>query len=171
MKKYRKIIPVILIAYPMMAGCAQQGGQTPQEQAASSCTAFGPKTTTGAVAGALLGSLIGGLQGGGKGALIGAASGAVVGGLAGKALDHNDCTIAQAALRQMDNAKVGAPIVWNNPSTGNSGVFVATSAPTQSANGQICRNYTRQATIGGTASGLENGVTCRNADGDWVAIA
>jgi surface antigen len=173
MRKISTTLASIAIMSNLLTGCAQgpKANATPQEAAATSCTAFGPKTQTGAVAGALVGALIGGLKGGGKGALIGGAAGAAAGGLAGKVMDHNDCQAAQVAMKQMETARIGAPIAWNNPSTGNSGVFVPTSASATSANGQVCRNYSRQAVVGGQASGTEQGVTCRNADGDWVAVS
>lgn len=173
MRKVSTALAGIAVISNLLAGCAQapKANATPQEQAEASCAAFGPKTQTGALLGALAGALIGGIKGGGKGALIGGASGAAAGGLVGKIMDHNDCQAAQVAMRQMETAKIGAPIAWNNPTTGNSGVFVPTTAPAPSANGQVCRNYTRQAIVSGQASGVEQGVTCRDANGDWVAVS
>jgi surface antigen len=172
MRKLGYSLASLALAGGVLSGCAAQGQQTAQQQAASSCQAFGPKTAGGAAIGGIIGALAGAALGKGKGGnvLMGAAAGAVAGGLVGKGLDSRDCETARVAIRQMDTARTGSQIAWVNPDTGNRGTFTPTSE-IQVQNGRQCRSYTRQATIGGTTSAAESGITCRTPDGDWEAVS
>jgi surface antigen len=121
----------------------------------------------GGVAGAAAGSEIGGH---GTGQIVGIAGGAILGAMAGsaigKALDEHDrMMLAQAQQQSFEYSRSGERTVWNNPDTGHNG-YVVPQPAYQNDNGQYCREYTQEITVGGkTEEGY--GTACRQPDGSW----
>lgn len=138
----------------------------------------GPKQTAGAAVGAVGGAVLGGLAGnalggGGKnavaigaGAALGGIAGLLAGSAAGESLDKADRLYAERSWNSAMTAPLGQEIVWDNPSTGNSGYSVANRQGTLPTTGQTCREYTTKVKVGGTSETLV-GTACRNADGTW----
>ena len=128
-----------------------------------------PKAVLGSIAGAALGVGIVAIAGGTPGSMAAAgAAGALLGGYVGKKLDDRDKRLAaQAAQEAFEHAKTGESREWTNPDSGNSGRVTPTQTY-QIANGQYCRRYTQEMTIGGEQHET-HGTACRNADGIWVA--
>ncbi len=152
-----------------LTGCVvPPGGNSPSAQMEASCRVFGSKNQVGgAVLGTLLGAGLGALAGGSKGAMIGAGAGLVGGGLIGTAMDHRDCEIAQAALKQsLMNPNSPSTVPWTSP-TNNSGLFNLQAPKTNPKTGQICREYTSTVNKSDGTSEQGTGVTCRNSNGDW----
>jgi len=101
-------------------------------------------------------------MGGGKGAGIGT----LVGGAIGNRLDEKDKEMAtQAAHQAFENNHTGAPSSWQNPDTGASGSITPTRTY-QIENGQYCREYTQDITVGGEKH-QTYGTACRQSDGSW----
>ena len=126
-----------------------------------------PKAVLGTVMGAAAGVAIVAIAGGSPGSMAAAgAAGALFGGFVGKKLDDRDKRMAaQAAQDAFENGRTGEVRVWNNPDSGNSGSITPTKTY-QIANGQYCRRYTQEITIGGEKHET-HGTACRNADGVW----
>jgi surface antigen len=117
----------------------------------------------GGVAGGALGSTIG--QGTGKTVAIvgGTILGAIVGGSIGRSMDQADMTCVGQAL---EHAPSGRPIQWS----GNGGQYIVKPMNAfQDPNGQYCREYTTQGTIGGRPRTLW-GTACRMPDGSWQKV-
>jgi surface antigen len=173
MRKIVSGVCVVALVAPMLAGCAPPGSG-PQAAADATCRVFGGQNqVVGAAAGTLLGAALGAALGGGKGAAIGAGSGLVAGGLFGSAIDHRDCEIAQAALRQSlaesmaSNANTNSQVTWRDPATNNSGLFNVQPAHTDPQSGRICRAYNSTITKSDGTTSQGTGTTCRDANGDW----
>ncbi len=105
----RSLIPVLLIAGALLAGCAQNPYTGENRQAATGAT-------IGAGAGALLGNLVAGSGNRTGGTLIGAAVGATVGGLVGHQMDQQEAELRQQMAntgvevqRQGDTIRLQAP--------------------------------------------------------------
>ncbi len=172
----RLLLGVILVMPVPLGGCAQQYA-TPQQAAADSCSALGPRALSGALiggaAGAGTGALIGGLAGhSGTDALIGAGIGLGVGLLAGGIVGHNldqrDCAVAQNALQQIGDVPTGQQVPWTDPATGNKGDFTPTAAVYTDPSGQICRPISADYYISGHQPVVgETGNVCRDSHGDW----
>ena len=126
-----------------------------------------PKAVLGTIAGAAIGVGAVAIGGGTPGSMAAAgAAGAIIGGYVGKKLDDRDKRLAaQAAQEAFENGRTGEARVWNNPDSGNSGSITPTQTY-QIANGQYCRRYTQEMTIGGEKH-EDHGTACRNADGVW----
>lgn len=126
-------------------------------------------TLLGAGAGAVAGSAV--THGKGKiwGGVIGGLLGAGIGHEIGASLDRADMTYySRAQQRALETAPAGQALPWQNPQSGHSGVIVP-QAPYQSSNGQYCREFQNQITVGGkTASGY--GTACRQPDGSWQIV-
>ncbi len=161
-----------------MAGCAPAQYGSPQEAAANACSALGPKALSGALVGGLGGAAggaaIGAAAGRGRGAAIGAGVGllaGVIGGLAvGNNLDQRDCYQARIALAQMAQSPAGVPVGWQSP-TGSYGRYTPIAAAYQAPGGQLCRRFAQDVVIAGRAPVQEQGVVCRDANGDWQRTA
>ena len=124
-------------------------------------------------------AILGGMGGGAAGGLIAAAAGAnpaliafsvlaggLVGGAIGNRLDEKDKEMAtQAAHQAFENNHTGAPSTWQNPDTGASGSITPTRTY-QIENGQYCREYTQDITVGGEKH-QTYGTACRQPDGSW----
>ncbi len=128
-----------------------------------------PKAVLGTIVGAAAGVAIVAVAGGTPGSMAAAgAAGGLLGGYVGKKLDDRDKRLAaQAAQQAFEHARTGESREWTNPDSGNSGVVTPTQTY-QIANGQYCRRYTQEMTIGGEQHET-HGTACRNADGIWVA--
>ncbi len=147
----------LLLVVVMVMGCA-----TAQEGAKSN-----PKAVLGAVIGAGAGGLIAAAAGGNAGTIVAAAAaGGVIGGAIGHHLDKKDKQLAaQAANQAFETSRSGQPSAWNNPDSGNSGSVTPTKTY-QLANGQYCREYRQDVTIGGEQH-QAYGTACRQPDGTW----
>jgi surface antigen len=125
----------------------------------------------GGVAGAAAGSEIGGH---GTGKIVGIAGGAILGAMAGsaigKALDEHDrLMLAQAQQQSFEYSRSGERTTWQNPDSGHSG-YVVPKPAYQNDNGQYCREYTQEITVGGkTEEGY--GTACRQPDGSWKIVS
>jgi surface antigen len=155
-----------------LAGCAQNHGAGGGTQIGDSCGDLGWGRVVGGLGGAVGGGYLGSRwQGAGRSTqttatIAGTALGALAGVMLGGNVDDNDCNRAQQARTQaLTSAPVGQPIVWNNPSTGNQGTFVATRDGT-AANGAYCREYQQTIVVGGEQK-QAFGTACRQPDGSW----
>lgn len=174
----RVMLTIISSAVAVMpfGGCATGGAhsQEPAQQAEASCPFFSSKMLQGAVIGGAAGGAVAAGTSKNKSTsdiLTGIFVGAAAGGLVGKMLDKKDCDNARLAMQQMGGARVGAPIAWRNPESGNSGTFVATSPTAASASGQLCRSYRQTLVLRDGKSKEQEGTTCRDANGDWHPVA
>ncbi len=169
---------IAVLAMVSITGCANQQYATPEEAVRNACSSLGPKATSGAVigaaAGAAGGGLIGAAAGNTKGALIGLGVGAVLGAIAGVAaghhLDQQDCAQAQIALQQMQNLPTGESVAWSSP-TGSHGSITAFSDDYQ-VGGRVCRRIRSDIYLQGHEPVYgDEGVTCRDANGDWARVS
>ncbi len=157
-------------------GCAPQYG-TPQEAAASACSALGPRALSGALIGGLGGAAggaaIGAAAGGGRAAGIGAgvglAAGLLSGLVVGHRLDQNDCARAQFALQQAASAPVGQVAYWSSP-TGSRGAFAPVS-DTFVQDGRFCRRVRSDVQLQGHAPVNDVALACRTSEGDYVRVS
>ena len=126
-----------------------------------------PKAVLGSVGGAVLGAGIAALAHGNPAAIVASAvGGALLGGYVGHRLDDRDKQMdAAAAQRAFENGRTGEAVAWQNPDSGNSGSITPTQTY-QIANGQYCRRYTQDITIGGEQHET-HGTACRQPDGSW----
>jgi surface antigen len=126
-----------------------------------------PKAVLGSVGGAVLGAGIAALAHGNPAAIVASAvGGALLGGYVGHRLDDRDKQMAAAAAqRAFENGRTGEAVAWQNPDSGNSGSITPTQTY-QIANGQYCRRYTQDITIGGEQHETY-GTACREPDGSW----
>ena len=156
MGKYMKMETVIavILATCLMGGCA--GTYT--------------KKDTGLALGALTGGAL--AYGLGKNSsnkeiwtVLGIGLGAMMGSSIGAQLDERDRLLAgrafQATMETVPDYVAGG---WNNPNTGNNGVF--TPVRTFDNYGAICREFTQTIIIGNKPQeGF--GMACRQNDGSW----
>ncbi len=128
-------------------------------------------TAAGAAAGGILGYQLGG------GVIMSslfATAGTVAGGAAGfyatRALLGSDrAAYDRTAQKGLASAEDGKILDWQNPDTGNSGIFRATRS-FYTGNGQYCRQYrTTVAFEKEVQSG--NGMACLKADGEWQVVS
>jgi surface antigen len=150
------ISPLVVLAVAMMSCATTQ--KTYQEN---------PKAVLGAVLGAGAGAAIAAVAGGNPAAIVASAiGGGLVGGYVGKKLDDKDKRMAaEAAARAFEHTRTGESTTWTNPDSGNSGAITPTKTY-QIANGQYCRRYTQEISIGGEQHETF-GTACRRADGTW----
>lgn len=136
-------------------------------------TGSGQKQTAGTVLGAGVGGLAGSQFGKGRGQLAAVTAGALIGAMLGSetgaSLDRADEAYLNRAQTAAHAAPVGEPIVWSNPSSGNTGTVVATREGTAQASGQLCREYRHTVYVGGRAQDAY-GVACREEDGSWTLV-
>ncbi len=115
----------------------------------------------GAVVGGAAGSAIGKGDGKTVATILGALAGYVIGGSIGRTMDEADRACVGQAL---EYGQAGQPVTWTNPDT-DARYTVTPAAPYQD-NGQYCREFTRQAQIGGHTETVR-GTACRAPDGTW----
>jgi len=97
--------------------------------------------------------------------IAGVALGAFLGNEVGASMDRQDAMLAErAAMQALETNKTKQASVWKNPDTGNFGSVYPTN--TFSKNGQPCREFTQEITIGGKVE-TAFGKACRNPDGSW----
>jgi surface antigen len=163
----------IVVVATGLNGCAEMGARaTPAERAQASCPFFSQKMLGAAAGGAAIGAVAGAASGGrnrSQNILLGALIGALVGGSVGKALDHKDCEAARVAMQQMASAPVGTQVAWANPESGNRGTQTPTAEATVDSQGQLCRSYHETVYLKNATERQQDGITCRDANGDWHA--
>lgn len=150
----RRAVAVLVLA-GVLAGC-----QTSQ---------MGTKETVGTLGGAAVGGFIGSRFGGGAGKLVATGLGVLLGGFVGRevgvSLDKADEAHASQAEARALRAKLGEPIRWQNPGTGNSG-SVTPIREGADAGGNVCREFLTVVTIGGKSQNAY-GTACQQSDGSW----
>jgi surface antigen len=118
----------------------------------------------GGTLGGALGGLIGSRFGQGQGKIVAAVGGTILGVFAGqhvaRSIDWADEACAQRAL---EVAETGQPIAWQDP---DAGAYQITPTRTWQSGGAYCREYTAQATVGGSPAQMY-GTACRQPDGTW----
>jgi surface antigen len=129
-----------------------------------------PKTALGGLGGAAVGGLMAAaLGGGGAGIAAGVIGGGLLGGFLGNVLDDRDKE-RQARTTQMalETAPSGRASTWNNPDNGHTGSVTPTRTY-QNAQGQYCREFTQNVSIGGQQH-QAYGTACRQPDGTWKIV-
>ena len=126
----------------------------------------GVGTITGGVVGGLLGSQVGGGTGAVVATVGGAILGAFLGNSVGRKMDEVDKMKLNAALEKSPS---GHTTSWKNPDNGSM-YAVTPMKTTHNDNGQPCREYSFDATIGGKTKQVY-GTACRDASGAWKAIS
>ena len=137
-------------------GCATSGGE-------SGIT----KEQAGMVIGGVLGGYLARDIGGGKeeetaAIIVGTLAGAAIGGAIGRSMDDVDKLKTGTTL---ETVRTGVSSQWINPDNGNR--YAVTPTQTMITQTGPCRNFTINATIGGTDQ-MVSGVACRQNDGSWL---
>jgi surface antigen len=116
----------------------------------------------GGVVGGLIGSQIG--EGSGRTAaiIIGTMAGSMIGRQIGETMDQNDRVNTALTLNE---ARTGQTTQWVNPDNGN--VYAVTPTRTFETTSGPCREFTIEATVGGTAGQEVYGTACLQPDGSW----
>lgn len=133
-----------------------------------------PLQWAGAAAGAVVGGYAGAHLGGGLGQWAYIAGGTLVGGAGGyevgRILDESDLVFYQSsAQKALASNDYGSTENWENPETGNSGVF-RPSQSFQALNGQTCRHF-RSTVAFADAVETGEGTACHQSDGRWQIIS
>ncbi|MDX2141951.1 MAG: RT0821/Lpp0805 family surface protein [Rhodospirillaceae bacterium] len=152
-------VSVALVAGALtLSGCAADGRADKE--------ALG--TLLGAAAGGWAGSSIG--KGDGKvvATAVGTMLGAAIGNQIGRGLNDVDRMRMRQAEQRAYAAPIGEAIVWNNPSTGNSGTITPTRDGRSTA-GRYCREFQTEITVGGKKENA-HGVACQQPDGSWKIV-
>ncbi|MEJ2343959.1 MAG: RT0821/Lpp0805 family surface protein [Gammaproteobacteria bacterium] len=118
-------------------------------------------SVVGAVVGGAAGSRIGKGNGRVAATVIGAIVGYMVGGTVGRSMDAGDRACVGQAL---EYSAPNQPVAWRNPDSGVD--YRITPRRTYRSDGRYCREFTRQALIGGRTQTVY-GTACRQADGSW----
>jgi surface antigen len=131
------------------------------------------KANIGAVAGALAGGFAGSNVGKGSGKTLaiaaGALGGAYIGNQLGASLDRADqAYYNRTAQSAFETAKTGTSTRWQNPDSGNGGVFTPTKT-FQTQDGNFCREFTQTIMVGGKKQ-EGYGTACRQPDGSWQIV-
>lgn len=172
MKKIETRLAAVLSVALLLPMAGQSiAASNPEQQADGSCVFFSKKAQTGALTGAGIGTaaaLISGKHTSGWQKVGIAALGTAAGAVIGKILDNGDCEAAKTALQKMAESEEGEEIAWSNAESGNKGSMVATSAATTDASGKSCRNYKEKVTLKDGTQSEQNGIVCRDANGDYV---
>lgn len=133
----------------------------------------------GAIVGGVAGGMVGAKFGGGLGETLFTAAGVVIGAgvgyEAGNILYPSDqMAYDENARRALSYASNGTVNQWDNPETGNGGIFTPTNSY-QTADGRSCRDY--RATLALREEGRDTGViahqegtACQQADGSWRSV-
>ena len=155
----RLLVAPALAAILTLSGCANDGQ--------------GGKEVGGTLMGAALGGLIGSQMGSGGGQLAATAAGTLLGGYIGnqigRQLDEEDRQRMRTAQQRAYVAPLNEPIVWNNPSNGNSG-SVTPIRDGRSTAGAYCREFQSEVTVGGQKE-KAHGTACREPDGSWRIVS
>lgn len=131
----------------------------------SACNSPPTREQTGMVIGGVLGGVIGSEIGQGHGrttaTILGTLIGSSIGGSVGRSMDETDRIKTAHAL---ETVRTGVASSWSNPDTGNRYTVVPTKT-IENPSGP-CREYTVDATVGGTKDKVY-GTACRQTDGSW----
>lgn len=153
MKKPHQLLTIALAAAALMT---------------SGCESPSTREQGGMVIGGILGGILGAQVGQGSGrtaaTLLGAMAGTVIGGSVGRSMAETD---RLKTAHTLETVRTGVSSRWINPDTGNSYVVVPTRTFEQS--GAPCRDYTINATIGGSKEQVV-GTACRQPDGRWNVV-
>lgn len=126
---------------------------------------------------ALMGQVLGGIAGAAAGSQVGKGNGQIVaviggtvaglliGGNIGRQMDAADQNCVGQALEQ---GNTGEPVTWNNTDTGGA-YRVIPGAAAADVQGRYCREYTTNASVGGSAQQIV-GKACRQPDGNWQVV-
>lgn len=146
----------VLVLSSALAAC-QQG------------TGMGMKEGAGTLGGAVLGGLAGSQVGGGSGRLwatgAGVLLGAFIGNEIGSSLDKADRAYAANAMTRAHDARLGQPVSWHNPDSGNAGTITAVRDG-RSVSGDYCREYKTTILVDGRQE-TAFGTACQAPDGSW----
>lgn len=164
----RKAGILLLLLILAISGCASDSGSSSQT---GQWISDHEKTLIGGLGAATAGGLLGAAFHLGPAGIIG---GALLGGLAGAAVgDRMDAADkreqAQAAQKALETTPSGKSVAWRNPDTGNNGT-VTPVRTYQSPNGQYCREYQQNITVGGQLH-QAYGTACRQPDGSWKIVS
>lgn len=141
--------------------------------AAMAVSLSGCETTSHAQEGEILGGIIGGIAGAQVGEGRGRTAAIIVGTIAGSMIGrHIGETMDSADRAQTANTltynRTGETTSWINPDNGNS-YEVTPTRTYESATGP-CREFTIDATVGGTAEQEVYGTACLQNDGSWKLV-
>jgi surface antigen len=125
-------------------------------------------TILGGAAGAWAGSSIGKGSGRVVATAVGTMLGATIGNQIGRTMDEVDRMKMREAEQRAYAAPIGETIVWNNPSTGNSGSITPVRDGRSTA-GSYCREFQTEVTVGGKKENA-HGVACQQPDGSWRIV-
>lgn len=122
--------------------------------------------------GQVLGGVVGGVAGSniGKGddrtaaTIVGTIVGAVIGGSLGHSMDVADMACVGQTL---EYGQENSTVAWVNPDT--RAQYQVTPGDSYQLNGDSCREFTRDATIGGRQERIY-GTACRQTDGSWHIV-
>ncbi len=155
----KKIVNLLLVTTTILSLVACQGGGMNKQ---------GGGTLIGGIAGGLLGSQFGGGEGRLVATGVGALAGAMIGGQIGKSMDEYDRQMLQKSSYQaLEYSPSGSTVEWKNPDSGNRGSITPTK--TFKHDGQYCREYQQEVTIGGEKQ-KAYGKACRQKDGQWKIV-
>lgn len=121
---------------------------------------------TGTIVGGLAGGLLGSQIGNGTGQILATVGGAIAGAVVGNAIGHSMDEADQMKFNQtLETGHSNKATTWTNPD--DNATYTVTPKPaTIASNGQPCREYTFNATIGGKTKEVY-GTACRDASGAW----
>jgi len=151
----------------LIAGCAAF--------ALAGCNQGNGQETIGTLLGAALGGWVGSkIDNDGAGGAVAIAAGTFIGGAVGGSIgrkmdDVDRLKAEQARQRALEVGVSGQGEQWYNPDTGNYGTVTPQPAY-QTAEGQYCREYQQEITVGGEQ--VEGyGTACRQPDGSWKIVS
>ena len=123
----------------------------------------------GAVIGGGAGAVLGSQIGKGSGQTVAVIGGTIIGILVGGSIGRTMCQGDQNGVVQaLEHAPDGQAIVWQDPNS-NAEYRVAPLQTVQATEGQYCREYMAQATVGGQKQETY-GLACRQPDGAWKIV-
>lgn len=133
----------------------------------------GCETTSHAQEGEIIGGIIGGIAGAQVGEGRGRTAAIIVGTIAGSMIGrHIGETMDSADRAQTANTltynRTGESTSWVNPDNGN--IYEVTPTRTYESASGPCREFTIDATIGGSADEEVYGTACLQQDGSWKLV-
>ena len=137
-------------------------GQAPIDLQSGRCN----RDVVGAIIGGITGGVIGSQIGDGSGRTAatvgGVILGIIVGGSIGRSMDEVDQNCVGQTLEHAPDQRT---VAWQNPDDGVDYQVTPTSTY-QNTQGQYCREYVTESTIGGETQ-QTYGTACRQPDGSW----
>lgn len=123
------------------------------------------REAVGAILGGAVGAAVGSRVGAHEDRQLATVTGAVIGVLVGRSIGRSMDDADQACTGQvLERASDRQSVMWRNPDTRVQ--YQVTPTRTYQRDGRYCREYTTNATVGGSRQTLY-GTACRNADGSW----